>query len=284
LKNNVKEKLAVIIPVYNSAPSENELVSFRSIIRNLSSKKLIFLTFSNLDLSIFLEELIELDCSASIEYFKEYYFESTESYNELLLSKQFYQRFENYEFILICQLDTYIFSNSVDEWINKGYSYIGAPWIKESPNGFEIFGVGNGGLSLRKVSDQLSVFSIKYLFPKLILALKFNLKYREMRVRSFKMFWSRIIRFQINRVFNPLFYIKKNEDVVWSKLVPIFFPEYQIAEKEDALRFSFETSPRHCFELNHHRLPFGCHAWDKQDFGFWKEIIEESIRNAVVKK
>jgi hypothetical protein len=46
-----------------------------------------------------------------------------------------------------------------------------------------------------------------------------------------------------------------------------------VASVDEALRFAFEAAPRECFERNGRRMPFGCHAWEKFDRGFWEPFL-----------
>jgi hypothetical protein len=64
----------------------------------------------------------------SVESFPKRYFENIEGYNELLLSASFYERFLDTKYILIYQLDAFVFKDELQEWCDKGYDYI-APWI-----------------------------------------------------------------------------------------------------------------------------------------------------------
>ena len=64
--------------------------------------------------------------------FANYYFESISGYNKLLLSLEFYNRFKEYEYLLIHQSDAYLFKNELDYWCQKGFDYIGAPWYRSS--------------------------------------------------------------------------------------------------------------------------------------------------------
>jgi hypothetical protein len=65
----------------------------------------------------------------SVESFPKRYFENIEGYNELLLSASFYERFLDTKYILIYQLDAFFFKDELQEWCDRGYDYIGAPWI-----------------------------------------------------------------------------------------------------------------------------------------------------------
>lgn len=65
-----------------------------------------------------------------IERFDDAYFKSPKTYNKLLINPLFYERFVAYEFMLIHQLDAYVFKDELEKWCNKGYDYIGAPKLK----------------------------------------------------------------------------------------------------------------------------------------------------------
>lgn len=90
------------------------------------------------------------------------YFASTATYSQLCISYDFYNTFSDYEYMLIYQLDCYLFEDKISDWCNKGYDYIGGPiistdcgWdtVKESRKGKKWTPyVGNGGFSLRKIS------------------------------------------------------------------------------------------------------------------------------------
>jgi hypothetical protein len=56
-----------------------------------------------------------------------------------------------------------------------------------------------------------------------------------------------------------------------------YYPAFKIAPLETALRFAFECVPRYCFEKNNHKLPFGCHAWQKYDREFWEPYLLKKI-------
>lgn len=79
-----------------------------------------------------------------------------EKYNQLLTSEEFYNHF-HCEKILIFQTDTLLRKEIPKEFFE--YDYVGAPWSKNISG---IWGgmVGNGGLSLRKVSKMKQI--IKY--------------------------------------------------------------------------------------------------------------------------
>ena len=65
-----------------------------------------------------------------------------------------------------------------------------------------------------------------------------------------------------------------HEDVFWSLYVPSLNPFFKLPNIYTALKFSFEKFPSKCFKENNQQLPFGCHAWGKYEFEFWKPFIK----------
>jgi hypothetical protein len=167
-------------------------------------------------------------------------FRSTSRYSRLLVSDEFYAAFSDYEYVLVYQLDCLVFSDELEAWCERGYDYLGAPWTRRTPGGEPYFaGVGNGGLSLRRVDSC-----------RRVLARRKRSTLRKMR----------------DAVRNPWPY----EDKFWSLEAPRLDTSFRIPPPEVAVAFSFETEPRFCFEANGRRLPFGCHRWMTHDPEFWR--------------
>ncbi len=98
---------------------------------------------------------------------------SIAEYNKMLIGREFYSMFESYDYMLIYQSDCFVFEDRLQEWVDKGYDYVGAPWyfnigeyqkfigkilyaLKIYHTDFFRWGrVGNGGLSLRKIKTFL---------------------------------------------------------------------------------------------------------------------------------
>ncbi len=179
-----------------------------------------------------------------------------------MLSTCFYERFLDSSYILIYQLDAYVFRDELKEWCEKGYDYIGAPWLqrpvyrlplisgimssihtyqkaKKKPSKQDLYNkIGNGGLSLRKVTSHHRVTC-------------------EQEER---------IHYYLTQERHHLY----NEDVFWATEAQGFtYPEVK-----DAIRFSFDKYPSYCYQLNGKRLPFGCHSWYKRKMRkFWIHFI-----------
>lgn len=99
------------------------------------------------------------------------YFRSVQSYNQLLLSEEFYLAFESYVNVVILQTDAFLRKN-IRPILTLGYDYIGAPWqrpfsVSIHKNEFHPNNrrhalksrvkvqVGNGGLSIRNVESMI---------------------------------------------------------------------------------------------------------------------------------
>ncbi len=99
-------------------------------------------------------------CGGAKERVATNHFDSIPAYSRLLLSREFYEQFQDFEYILIYQFDCLALSSDLSTWCNQGWSYIGAPFFasKSDPSlGFSR--VGNGGLSLRNVAATLRVLT-----------------------------------------------------------------------------------------------------------------------------
>jgi hypothetical protein len=270
------EDVAVVVPIYRSEITPDEEISLRHLRRFLDRYPKFFLA----------PESLKIEQSGfGIKRFKDNFFRDVTTYSALLLSDQFYETFSEYGYILVYQLDALVFSDQLLEWCAKGYDYIGAPWIKspfvpflESPR------VGNGGFSLRRVDGFLKVLNSKVYFQdpdeywmhfcagrtssqKLL-----NLPRKFLK----KLSWFNGARWEAARWTKEGFSrFSANEDLFWSLRAPQYDPSFKIASVSEALKFSFEVEPRTCYEMNHHKLPFGCHGWAKYDRQFWEPFLLE---------
>ncbi len=226
----MRNDIAVVIPYYHTHLTELEKISYENCLNVLKNHPIILVVPDHIPREDYL-----LKDRVTYETVPSYWMESVESYNQMMISKDFYNRFIKYEYILIFQLDAFVFSDSLEQFYKYGYDYIGAPWL----NGVKylrtlkrgVWYVGNGGLSLRRISAFLNILN----------------------------------RESIN-------YIDTHEDAFWASYDS---EDFRVAPIEIALKFAFEKDVRRCFLLNHNEIPFGCHAWEKYDFEFWRPIFEE---------
>lgn len=249
----MSKRCLVIIPVYKQL---NEAEVF-AIKRNCS-------ILNEFDMGIMIPEdfivddVIKLYPKFKIYRFPSKCFNSINDYNELVLKADFYNRFIDYEYILITQLDVLILRNNLADFLKLNYDYIGAPWLNGYKYIHRISGgviskiynklynkltkrplvyVGNGGFSLRRVSTFINV-TTKY--------------------SDFIELYSDI-----------------NEDVVFSWLGLLNPHDLRIADVDTALKFAFETDLRKCYELSGYSIPLGIHAWERYDKDFALELLKK---------
>lgn len=222
--------VSVLIPLYTNKISVYERISLQQAIK----------VFARYDIILVVPETLHLDVEFNvdrIERFADDFFESISSYNRLVMSAIFYERFLDYKYILIYQLDAFVFADKLEYFCGLNYDYIGAPWLHGMIHYISdkkcIWYVGNGGFSLRNVCSFLKV---------------------------------------INKRQSEIIACRINEDIFFSSLDD---KNFNIAPIEVALQFAFEREVRKCFEENNGNLPFGCHAWTRYDFQFWRPYIEQ---------
>jgi hypothetical protein len=231
------EKVAVIIPLYKTTLNQNEVQSLLQCQRILGKHPIIFVAPDSLNLN-FLEKW---NIHYSAIRFEDQYFKSPQTYNKLLTSRKFYQAFENFEYILIYQLDAYVFEDNLLSWCAKGYDYIGAPKLKKHHLKGKLSCepvVLNGGLSLRKIKPILRYLTVYYFFFEA---------------------WH------------------ANEDMMFSfaqRRVYLFRYFLKLPHWKESLSFSIEKNPEVSYKLLG-ELPFGCHAWERYNPTFWKQFIPQ---------
>lgn len=208
--------------------------------------------------------------------FNDRYFASVEGYNELLLSTIFYRSLEQYSHILLYQPDAWVFKDELEQWCNKGYDYIGAPWFEgfTYPVSTNIIGVGNGGFSLRTPKKYMQVLKRVAMLKKL----KQVCRSIDSKRFSFFLFFTKLFNHYFKLRSNGYLYyfeesVPVNEDVFWGRNVGAVFADFKVAPVEEALCFSFEANPSFLYAQNQLQLPFGCHAWEKHEPAFWQQFI-----------
>ena len=264
----------VVIPVYKEVLTEFELNSIVQTLNVLGSYPIAFVAPDSFNVSLFTIKLTDYPVSCKFEKFEDRFFIGIETYNRLLLSAEFYQRFSNYEYMLICQPDAYVFSDELTYWCKKGYDYIGAPLIgKFEDTEFSTeMRVGNGGFSLRKVKTYIRFFeSGKNVFNTKQIARLINFR-KKPYTRIFV--WMLMILGWRNKPISCAKFWKYNEDDFWSGYLDRSNYALSKPTSSEALRFAFERFPKECYKITG-KLPFGCHAWEKYQYKeFWIKYIK----------
>jgi len=262
-------RCCVLTPVYRPTIDDDEFASLSSISRYLSAHDHFAVAPDSLELG-----KLGLSPQTKIRRFADSFFESTQSYNRLLLSSMFYRTFAEYDFLLIVQLDALALSNDLDHWCTEGWDYIGAPWAKNfhTRPGLLFEGVGNGGFSLRNVQSALRVLATKIqLIPDYTMGPPprwWHWK-RVRKMHSVLNIWKRFMPAVAVEDYLRRYYTG-NEDIFWGKYAARFDPTFRVPPAHEALSFAFETDPEGSFDKNGGRLPFGVHAWAKYGRKFWE--------------
>lgn len=271
------QKVVVIIPIYKEKPNTNEVISLRQTMCVLGQYPIVLVCPERLNLDVYENLYVELRGAESLlhESFEEKYFYDIKGYNRLLLSEVFYERFAQYEYMLICQPDAYVFRDELMEWCNKGYDFVGAPLFGtywEGQSSLQKGKIGNGGLSLRKVESYLNFFRGKeHVVPVKEIAKRINFK-RKPYTRW--LVWILMIIGWRNAPKKVAQRYQWNEDNFWS--IYLDGTNYELTKPSvlESLEFAWERFPSKLYaQLGH--LPFGCHAWEKYEYDtFWKKYIQ----------
>lgn len=259
--------VCVVVPCYQGQLRAFEELSLRQCRKVLGRYDTVLVKPRSLDLSHILHRFnIE-----RAESFDDQYFEDVAGYNRLMLSDDFYARFASYDFVLIHQLDAFVFSDALLQWCRAGYDYVGAPWLpapgvpsrlreayilarqyycrwtnrmdaaaRGAHKSQYMYAVGNGGFSLRRVKTMRSV--LKRMAPT---------------VNAYCANDGNV----------------HHEDLFFSIEANRYLPRVKVPSFRKAAGFAWEMFPATARELNQGRLPFGCHAWQKLHQDDWRPIF-----------
>ncbi len=228
-----KNDIVVVVPIYTMNLSFYDKISLNRAEKILAEYQLVAIAPRKLKGKL---ESVGL----KVEYFDDHYFEDIQGYNELMLSTELYKRFSQYCYMLIYQLDAYVFSDKLLEFANSGYDYIGAPvpeftWVNVTNK------VGNGGFSLRKIEAFLELLS------------DFDSLWKDFEYRKGlpeDQFYA---------------YCGSREDT-----------NFCVPTVDFAIRFALDMDVNDAFNKLGENLPFGCHGWSRlESIWRWKPYIPE---------
>jgi len=271
----------IVIPVYKSTLTANEELSFLQCLRILGKYPLRIVLPYGLDSGCYLKHLKAENISDfDFEYFDASYFENVNAYSRLLLNKSFYKRFEDFDYILIYQLDAYVFRDELMEWCSRGYDYTGAPWFKSygvHKKKNDLYRVGNGGVSLRKVSAFLSRFDRRMplsIFPFMLKNIRlkgwFKMSVNTIKLLCVLLFYKPTLAHCVEHYLDE----RINEDCFWADGLSDTSLGFKKPEILEAACFCLEKSPSYLYDLIGNKLPFVCHAYEKYEYEtFWKQFI-----------
>ena len=231
------KRCCIVIPSYKKIENlaNFERKSLENTIKLLNKYQIILVCPNDLNTDGYLNIGVN-----EVMFFDKKYFKNVNSYNELMLSSFFYEQFSDYEYMLLVQLDAYVFNDELEYFLNLGYDYIGGlHYINQGTNihhpnvGNKLIN-GNGGFSLRKIDAFITA--------------------------------SKNIKKDLNNKWDW-------EDVLYSYW---YKDKMNIAPDEISLKFGWQQSPEICYENNGKKLPFGSHKPHifGKDFNVFKEILK----------
>lgn len=284
-----KKSCVVVIPIYKDVPSGTECSSIRQTFRILGRHDIVFVTHRGCTLDRYRQLSDAEGAAMRTEYFDAGYFDSTTHYSDLCFSEEFYLRFAQYEYMLICQTDAWVFRDELDEWCSKGYDYIGAPiYFPYNRTHYTriFYGVGNGGFCLRRIQHCLDIIRANpdriFLKPGILARIYwYGFLYNEdythsilKRLCLLPLFVAKCLGWR-----NTITQFRKTgceEDAILSFWAHNAWGlRCNTPGEEEAARFSFEVHPAMLYNKTGRQLPFGCHAFEKWEYdSFWKKHIK----------
>ena len=229
-------KVAVVIPTYKEELNPLEKISLDRCRKILSKYPRIFVAPEGKTFSY-------VNPDERTIHFPPQYFKNVETYSKLMMSPFFYEAFAEFDYILIYQLDAFVFYDALEEFCSLGYDYIGAPWPYHAwtnPVYTKTPLVGNGGLSLRKVETCRKV------------------------LEAFAA--SREFRYIIEGSVEDAFF------AMCGVLNPKIFKTAPVAV---AKAFSMEWYPNRTVRRLGNALPFGCHGWNRFSADFYVSVFAQ---------
>lgn len=233
-----KSRVIVVVPVYKIQLDIFERVSISQLKRVLGRYDIAFVAPLGLDFDYGIEY-----SDWRVERFPDMYFQNgTSAYSALLLSPQFYRRFDDYDFMLIYHTDALVFSDRLLEYCAIDFDYIGAPSAKWDWK--KLGQVINGGVSLRKISTHIEVT-----------------EHKEEIMQGLSVEWVRELNGWEDRYF-----------AFCGRQINVRF---RVAPLEIGKDFCVMYNIHHSYEHLRDKLPFACHRWCDDNLGVWLPVLEQ---------
>jgi hypothetical protein len=146
------KKCCVALITHKESYTKEEEISFLRCLNVFKNRDIYIVIPNNINSSYFNEYTQKYDNFKIITMDPEW-FRSYKTYQKLCCSTDFYKNFTEYDYMLVYQTDCWVYEDRLDEFIELGYDWYGAPWPHLGNN------VGNGGFCLRKISKMIEITS-----------------------------------------------------------------------------------------------------------------------------
>ena len=260
----------IIIPVYKPHLTHFERIALTQCLRVLGNYPIWLVGPHALDVSAYRE----IGPALQLKTFDDAYFSDVQGYNRLMLSDEFYRAFTDKEYLLIYQLDAFVFQDDLAYWCSQNYDYVGAPWLRDrdftGPADQIWFGIK------QRIATFFNLKKADGVTPREIINLNgigcggFSLRRVSAMLRCLGPFSHKIDQYNKNSAHHY------HEDVFWGVEVNRHWPHLRIPSYREAVRFSIEFYPKWAVEhYNDGKLPFGCHAWNIHGTDYWRPIFAQ---------
>lgn len=265
-----QQLVTVVIPLYTLKLSDIDLLSLRQCFQVLGRHDIALVKPRSLDITA-LPSLIGVDAHYRTEEFDDRYFAGRKGYNRLMLSTDLYKRFLGSRYIFIHQTDVFVFRDELEQWCQRGYDYIGAPWLPAT-------GDVSGWNVERRAIYLMRRGLGKFKAPCDAINLKYKVGNGGCSLRHTRHFHdtSLMMADMLSHVADNSDQGSHNfEDVVWSVLINEKRPgTLRIAPYQEAVKFSIESHPSMAMHLTGGELPMATHAFARRrNRSYWKQYI-----------
>ncbi len=265
-----QQLVTVVIPLYTLKLSDIDLLSLRQCFQVLGRHDIALVKPRSLDITA-LPSLIGVDAHYRTEEFDDRYFVGRKGYNQLMLSTDLYKRFLGSRYIFIHQTDVFVFRDELEQWCQRGYDYIGAPWLPAT-------GDVSGWNVERRAIYLMRRGLGKFKAPCDAINLKYKVGNGGCSLRHTRHFHdtSLMMADMLSHVADNSDQGSHNfEDVVWSVLINEKRPgTLRIAPYQEAVKFSIESHPSMAMHLTGGELPMATHAFARRrNRSYWKQYI-----------
>jgi hypothetical protein len=277
-KTILEAEIAVVIILYKNfnSLSSNEILSLKKGLLIFRKRHFFFIVSESIRWECYSQIIKQYQIQYQISFFSEWFFFNTLNYNQLMFHKEFYRLFDSINYILIYQLDCWVFKDELDIWANLNFDYIGAPLFRGfcKNTDFQFGEGGNGGFSLRNVKKQREI--LDYLYESKEIYMNYNnVKATNGKLPALFTDRNNNLSVKSSELLISLFEMPElNEDYLWSVLIPNVFTDFKVCSPKLASKFSIEMHPRYLYKMNDYLLPMGVHAWEKYDRDFWLTFIK----------
>ena len=250
MERDTNKTYCIVIPAYQEHLNTMSMIALQSLADRTNLYEHTYLAIPE---GLNIDEYRKIFKNIKIKEFDSTYFKSMFTYSQLCISYNFYTSFAEYDYMLLYQLDCYLFHDEIQQFVDMGYDYIGGP-IFSINSGWKTVkknkpAIGNGGLSLRRIQKFIELTD-----PQ-----------GEFRTS--------------NRLSDNILSSIKFEDLYFCDTIPrLYGVKLNCPTLDIALQFSWDQSVEYIDALLHNvnlfKMPMGAHAINKF-VDYWKQHIPE---------